>query len=147
MKPKATVSFGGLLLAILAAIFWQGSDDAAGAAPNAPAPATVPAPAAPAPRPTSAVGFTSRAAWQSHFGKHGAEFGAIDADRYLALAQQLRDAPLTADVLESVRDSDGVVTRFDRRSGAFVAFHRDQTIRTFFKPNDGEAYFRRQTAR
>jgi hypothetical protein len=30
---------------------------------------------------------------------------------------------------------------------AFLAVNRDGTIRTFFKPNDGEAYFRRQASR
>jgi len=40
-----------------------------------------------------------------------------------------------------------VVTRFDRTSGAFLAFNSDGVIRTFFKPNDGERYFRRQAER
>ena len=48
--------------------------------------------------------------------------------------------------LEAVR-TDGVVTRFDRAQGAFLAFDRDRTIRTFFHPNDGERYFQRQLAR
>jgi pyocin large subunit-like protein len=50
-------------------------------------------------------------------------------------------------VLEIRRPSDGVVSRFDRRSGAFLAFDSDGTIRTFFRPNDGESYFRRQARR
>lgn len=65
---------------------------------------------------------------------------------YLAAAQALRDAPAGGDVLE-LRRRDGVVTRFDRASGAFLAVNRDGTIRTFFKPNDGAAYFRRQASR
>ena len=39
---------------------------------------------------------------------------------------------------------DGVTTRFDRQTGAFIAFNPNGTIRTFFKPNDGERYYRRQ---
>lgn len=66
--------------------------------------------------------------------------------QYLAAAQALRDATVGGDVLE-LRRSDGVVTRFDRRSGAFLAVNRDGTIRTFFHPNDGEQYFRRQASR
>jgi pyocin large subunit-like protein len=58
----------------------------------------------------------------------------------------LRDRPAGDPVLEAVR-SDGVVTRFDRSSGTFLAFDRDRTIRTFFKPNDGERYYRRQAER
>jgi pyocin large subunit-like protein len=94
----------------------------------------------------SRTGFTSRQRLQEHFEKHGAEFGKITIDDYLALAQTLRDQPSGADVLEITR-ADGITTRFDRRSGAFVAFNSDRTIRTFFKPNDGEAYFRRQARR
>ncbi len=65
---------------------------------------------------------------------------------YLGAAQLLRDAPLGGNVLE-VQRRDGVMTRFDRGSGAFLAANRDGTIRTFFKPNDGERYFRRQASR
>lgn len=94
----------------------------------------------------SRVGFASRQRLQEHFEKHGAEFGKITINNYLALAQTLRDKPSGPDVLEVTR-ADGVISRFDRRSGAFVAFNSDRTIRTFFKPNDGEAYFTRQARR
>ena len=50
------------------------------------------------------------------------------------------------DILEIER-ADGVISRFDRSSGSFVAFNKDLVIRTFFRPNDGEAYFRRQARR
>ena len=39
------------------------------------------------------------------------------------------------------------VFRYDRQTGAFVAFNRNGTIRTFFKPNDGERYYRCQAER
>lgn len=92
------------------------------------------------------IGFRSPEHFAEHFEKHGAEFGGVTSDGYLLLAQALRDRPLGGDVLEKVR-ADGVVTRFDRASGAFLAFDRDFTIRTFFRPNDGEAYFVRQGLR
>ena len=41
----------------------------------------------------------------------------------------------------------GVISRFDRRTNYFGAYNRDGTIRTFFVPNDGERYFRRQASR
>ena len=99
----------------------------------------------------ASVGFRSRVRLAEHFAKHGREFGDIDMGEYLRRAQALRDAPVArggsgGDVLELVR-ADGVVSRFDRRSGAFIAFDGDGTIRTFFRPNDGEAYFRRQGRR
>ncbi|MBC7841533.1 MAG: hypothetical protein H7099_04450 [Gemmatimonadaceae bacterium] len=91
-------------------------------------------------------GFTTRAHLVEHFEKHGAEFPGLDIDAYLAAAQLLRDRPTGAEVLE-LRRRDGVITRFDNTSGAFLAVNRDGTIRTFFRPNDGASYFRRQASR
>lgn len=94
-------------------------------------------------RVASTKGFRSRTALDEHFEKHGAEFGAITKDEYLRRAQELRDAKVGGAIRELVRD-DGVISRFDTKSGAFGAFDRDGTIRTFFKPNDGLRYFERQ---
>ncbi len=91
----------------------------------------------------SGPGWRSRAQFEEHFSKHGREFGRITPEEYLHLAQDLRDAPVGGPILE-IPKPGGVFTRFDRRSGAFGAYNRDRTIRTFFKPNDGERYFRRQ---
>jgi hypothetical protein len=96
--------------------------------------------------PLLSIGFHNPRQLNEHFEKHGAEFGNVSRAEYLARAQRLRDAPLDRNVIEIVR-ADGVITRFDRASGAFIAFDRDRTIRTFFRPNDGEAYFRRQARR
>ena len=93
------------------------------------------------------IGFRTRRNLEEHFAKHGAEFSGATMEQYLAMAQALRDAPPGGDVLELVRSGDGVVSRFDRKRGAFLAFDRDGTIHTFFRPNDGEAYFRRQANR
>ncbi|QQS14276.1 MAG: hypothetical protein IPK81_08945 [Rhodospirillales bacterium] len=92
------------------------------------------------------IGFANRDRLDEHFEKHGAEFGSIGKAEYLRRAQELRDAPAGGDVLEAVR-RDGVVSRFDRRSGAFLAFNPNGVIRTYFRPNDGERYFRRQAER
>jgi pyocin large subunit-like protein len=81
-----------------------------------------------------------------HFEKHGAEFGRITRQDYLRQAQLLRDAKVGGPVLELVR-RDGVVTRYDQQTGAFIAFNSNGVIRTFFKPNDGERYWRRQAER
>ena len=110
-------------------------------------PRTVPPPAVePAPHADRGAGFRSDARLREHYDKHGREFGAASAREYLAMARALRDRPLGPDVLEAARP-DGVVTRFGRDTGAFLAFERDGTIRTFFRPRDGEAYFRRQRDR
>lgn len=92
------------------------------------------------------IGFATQQKFLDHFEKHGREFGRISAREYLLMAQDLRDRRADRGILEFSR-RDGVVTRFDRGSGAFLAFNRNLTIRTFFKPNDGEAYFKRQRYR
>lgn len=99
-----------------------------------------------APHTDRAVGFRSAEALDQHWRKHRAEFGDPTRDQYLAQAQLLRDAPVGGDVLEIVRQ-DQVRTRFDRKTGAFLAFEANGTIRTFFRPNDGERYFHRQARR
>jgi pyocin large subunit-like protein len=88
-------------------------------------------------------GFRTRRQFDEHYAKHGREFGNISQQEYLARAQALRDAPAGGPILQAVAP-DGVVSRFDRRSGAFGAFNPDRTIRTFFIPNAGERYFHRQ---
>jgi len=92
------------------------------------------------------IGFADQRRLDEHYDKHGAEFGRITKQDYLRQAQLLRDAEVGGPVLQTVR-SDGVTTRFDRQTGAFVAFNPNGTIRTFFKPNDGERYYRRQAER
>jgi pyocin large subunit-like protein len=91
-------------------------------------------------------GFRSRAQLDEHYAKHGAEFGHISEAEYLRLAQELRDAPVGGPILEA-RRPNGQFSRFDRRKGYFGAYNPDATIRTFFIPNDGERYFRRQARR
>jgi pyocin large subunit-like protein len=92
------------------------------------------------------IGFASRQKLVDHYKKHGREFDAITMEQYLRKAQELRDQPAGGAILESTRP-DGVVTRFDRESGDFIAFNRDGVIRTYFRPADGEAYYRRQLGR
>lgn len=136
-----------LLIAVLAAgVVWFARQDSAGQGNVTSTSSIMPAPAAP-PAPAHAeVGFRDRVHLRVHFQKHGAEFGAGSEAEYLHLAQALRDQPAGGAVLEAVR-TDGVITRFDRSNGAFLAFDRDRTIRTFFRPNNGERYYTRQLAR
>jgi pyocin large subunit-like protein len=92
------------------------------------------------------IGFATPQKLHDHFQKHGKEFGKISKEEYLRRAQELRDRWAGGEVLEAIR-KDGIITRFDRKSGAFLACNPDGTIRTFFRPNDGESYFRRQARR
>jgi pyocin large subunit-like protein len=91
-------------------------------------------------------GFRGKKQFDEHFAKHGREFGNISQEEYLHRAQALRDAPVGGPILEAVK-AGSVITRFDRRSGAFGAYNADRTIRTFFIPNNGERYFHRQATR
>ena len=93
--------------------------------------------------PGAGVGFHTRRQLGEHFAKHGADFAPMTVQEYLRAAQALRDAPVGG-AIEEIRRTDGTTARYDRATGAFVAFNADGTIRTFFKPNNGEAYFRRQ---
>lgn len=121
------------------------AEGAAAANPTEAAPAATSAASAPSRGAT--VGFRNAERLAEHFAKHGQEFDAPSKEAYLAMAQALRDAPAGPDILELVRPLDGVVNRFDKKTGAFIAYDPDGTIRTFFKPNDGEDYFRRQARR
>lgn len=92
------------------------------------------------------IGFRSSTKLHEHFAKHGGEFGNISEDEYLRRAQALRDAPVSKQVIETTQPG-GTLSRFDRSSGSFIAFDTDLTIRTFFRPNDGENYFWRAAGR
>ena len=92
------------------------------------------------------AGFRNRRLFEEHYQKHGDQFGNVSKSQYLCLAQELRDAPVSGNILET-RRPDGIFTRFDRHNGYFGAYNGSGTIRTFFIPNDGERYFRRQAER
>jgi hypothetical protein len=150
---RRAASWAGALVAFVVITFgaMYSSCDSASRTPATPAPpppasaGTQSAPSG-APQSRTDVGFASRRKLVEHYEKHGREFGSVTMDEYLRRAQELRDRAAGGDVLEATR-ADGVVTRFDRRTGAFIAFDSDLTIRTFFRPNAGEAYFRRQARR
>jgi pyocin large subunit-like protein len=91
-------------------------------------------------------GFRSRRQFDEHYAKHGREFGNISRQEYLELAQALRDAPAGGAILQAVTP-EGIVSRFDRKTGAFGAYNPDRTIRTFFIPNAGERYFHGQASK
>lgn len=91
------------------------------------------------------IAFSSDGQLEEHFDKYGRDFDAISPTQFLQIAQDLRDRPKDGDILEG-RRFDGVICRYDKETGAFIAFNKNRVIRTFFKPRDGEAYFRMQMA-
>jgi pyocin large subunit-like protein len=146
MNPRTVVRLALLLLAAGAAWLSQQGRAAPVEAPAPGVPVDLPAAASSPAAAHPELGFKDRSHLAEHYQKHGAEFGRVSIEEYLRAAQSLRDRPAGGDILESVR-ADGVVTRFDRASGAFLAFDRSGVIRTFFRPNDGEAYYQRQLKR
>jgi hypothetical protein len=142
MSPGARLRLAAGLAALLALALYTRATGPGERLPGpggaAPAPATVPAP--------SGIGFRSPRDLAEHHAKHGAEFGGITESEYLRRAQRLRDRPAGGDVRELIR-RDGVITRFDRATGEFLAVNPDGTIRTFFRPSAGEVYFQRQAQR
>jgi len=88
-------------------------------------------------------GFRTQDLLEDHFAKNGSQFGSINIQQYLHLAQQLRDAVPGRNILISKRP-DGGGSKFDLRRGWFVAYDGDGTLRTFFRPKDGVRFFERQ---
>ena len=88
-------------------------------------------------------GFRTSHLLESHFSRYGNQFGPINVQQYLHLAQHLRDANPGKNILVS-RQPDGGGSKFDVKRGSFVAYDGDGTLRTFFIPKDGVRYFDRQ---
>jgi hypothetical protein len=82
------------------------------------------------------------ASLQDHFDRHGADFRAKDPEDYARLAWEFQQRA-KAEGLPTKIDEDGVVRIFDPKSGAFAAYNRNGTTKTFFKPNS-RGYFDRQ---
>ncbi len=79
---------------------------------------------------------------EDHFRRHGGDFNAKNADDYARMAWEFRQRA-KREGLPTKIDSDGVVRVFDPKSGAFGAYNRNGTTKTFFKPNS-PGYFDRQ---
>lgn len=144
MSPRTRLRLVAGLAALLALALYAGTraptERVAGPVGGVAAPAVSEVPGRPD------IGFRSSRDLAEHYAKHAAEFGGITESEYLRRAQELRDRPAGGDLRELIRD-DGVITRFDRASGEFLAADPDGTIRTFFRPSAGEVYFQRQAQR
>lgn len=77
-----------------------------------------------------------------HFARHGSDFGAISAEDYARLASQFLQRA-KAEGLPAKADPTGTLRVYDPASGAFAAYNRDGTTKTFFKPGSPD-YFDRQ---
>lgn len=86
--------------------------------------------------------FRTEELFESHFLKHGAEFGDITKQEYLDKANALIDD--TSDNVLTKREEDGDYLFFNTETGEFLVLSEDGYIRTFFIPDDGIDYWNRQ---
>ena len=100
---------------------------------------------------TAKLDSTTHSTWGNpaslpdHFARHGRDFGARNADEYARMASEfLRRGKASG--LPAKLDADGTLRVFDPAKGAFAAYNRDGTTKTFFKPGSRD-YFQRQPGR
>ena len=87
--------------------------------------------------------FRSEKLFDSHYEKHGAEFGDITQDEYLDLANELINAE-DENILHKTEKEDGDFLYYDTETNEFLVLSTDGYIRTFFKPSAGLDYWERQ---
>ncbi len=80
-----------------------------------------------------------------HFARHGSDFGAKSAEDYARLAWQFLQRA-RAEGLPAKVDPTGTLRVYDPGTGAFAAYNRNGTTKTFFKPGS-PGYFDRQPGR
>jgi hypothetical protein len=89
--------------------------------------------------------WANLASLPDHFHRHGADFGAKDADDYARMAWEFLQRA-RVEGLPAKLDEDGVLRVFDPRTHTFAAYNRDGTTKTFFKARS-PGYFDRQPGR
>lgn len=87
--------------------------------------------------------FRSEKLFNSHYEKHGAEFGDITQDEYLELANELINAK-GDNILHKTEKEDGDFLYYNTETNEFLVLSTDGYIRTFFKPTAGLDYWERQ---
>lgn len=114
-------------------------------APERSSPVTKPAPTPTHKAPPARVTWGNDGSLQDHFVRHGPDFGSRNAEEYAAQAWSFRQRAYTSG-LPMKLDTDGTVRVFDPVTGAFAAYNRDGTTKTYFKPGSRD-YFSRQPGR
>jgi pyocin large subunit-like protein len=95
---------------------------------------------------THQVAFRTPDLFDNHFQKHvikQKEFGNITKEEYLKKAQALVSQKGGGNILIK-KNSEGDTLFFNRETNEFAVLSKDGYIRTFFKPQDGIAYFNKQ---
>lgn len=92
------------------------------------------------------IGFKTEALFERHYEKHKAAFGDISKDEYIQRANSLAQRPLSTEV-ETLTRSDGSVSKYDAGTNEFLVLNEDGTIRTYFIPDQGKAYWEEEHER
>lgn len=79
------------------------------------------------------------------FERNGADFGAKDADEYLAKLTAFTGAPPRD--AETAKRPNGDTLIYQASTNTFAVVARDGTPRTMFKPTDGQTYWAEQKER
>ncbi len=85
--------------------------------------------------------FRNEDARKEHYEKHGDEFGYQDAAEYEAGANRVIQSD---EALHKEEAEDGDDVYYLEATNEFVIVSTDGYIRTYFKPEDGIAYYNRQ---
>lgn len=89
---------------------------------------------------TAQRSFQSEALLQHHYEKHVGEFGEISIPEYLRRANAFAEQEVSKDVVSLLR-SDGSISKYCFSTNEFIVINSDGTIRTYFKPEQKEAYW------
>ena len=95
--------------------------------------------------PRAAETWGNLATLPDHFARHGSDFAATSAEDYARLAWQFLQRA-RAKGLPAKVDPTGTLRVYDPGTGAFAAYNRNGTTKTFFKPGS-PGYFDRQPGR
>lgn len=85
--------------------------------------------------------FKSDSLLQEHFNKHGSEFGYASVSEYESGANAIINSP---DALQKREAEDGDSVYYSEAKNELVVLSTQGYIRTYFKPEDGIAYYNRQ---
>ncbi len=95
----------------------------------------------PAVVPEPAFRFKNKQLLDEHYYKHGVEMGFSSPEEYEAAASNVITSPK---VLQKTEADDGDYVYYLESTNEFVVVSTRGFIRTYFKPNDGIAYYNRQ---
>jgi hypothetical protein len=121
-----------------------------GARTKAPAPKELP-PEARAPMPPRGPP-PARASWghlpslQDHYERHGADFGSRNAEEYARQAWEFLQRAMAEGLPAKLDEREGTIRVYDPKTGAFAAYNRNGTTKTYFKPGSPD-YWQRQPGR